>query len=74
VINQQWQDQFKSLCPKRWHIASTIDDDADVVDLYLIYLQGIKKKKEPIYQNPSQIAILLHNFICAKFVYRIISF
>jgi hypothetical protein len=27
------------------------------------------KKKEPIYQDPSQIAILLHNFLCAKFVY-----
>jgi hypothetical protein len=49
VINQQWQDQFKNLCPKRWHIVSTLDDDDDVVDLYLIYLQGRKKKKELIY-------------------------
>jgi hypothetical protein len=69
VINQQWRNQFKSLCPKRWHIASTLDDDVDVdvINLYLIYLQGRKKKKEPIY--PSQIAILLHNFLCEKFVY-----
>jgi hypothetical protein len=32
-------------------------------------LQGREKKRKPIYQDPSQIAILLHNFLCEKNVY-----